>query len=327
LADVLSTLYSSEGDTFSPAAYKNLQMNAEGIILKLQTAYKIQLGAVYEIAAERDAIREEKEELDIKAQCLQGKIDAVLLQDSEKSQLIEEHESIIHSLMTELALEKRARAEEKEAREKSIALVKAQAEVQAEREQQSKRASSRNISIDTTVEDLGISTARRNRNSASSELSTGGDSDFDSSGESVFSRSRSPSLTIATTSASSLRSSLGTIDSTSELQQASVARVVPNPSLNPTATTPVFLPPPKTQQQKSTFQKVLTGMAAPSDNEVPRDLYEDIGVGVDGCVNCRGKDASAAWDAVGLMRAENRGLKERIGELEASVEGVLDLLR
>ena len=32
-----------------------------------------------------------------------------------------------------------------------------------------------------------------------------------------------------------------------------------------------------------------------------------------------------AWDTVGLLRAENRGLKERVGELEGCVEGALDL--
>ena len=31
----------------------------------------------------------------------------------------------------------------------------------------------------------------------------------------------------------------------------------------------------------------------------------------------------AAWDAVGLLRAENKGLKERIGTLEQGVEDVI----
>jgi hypothetical protein len=38
------------------------------------------------------------------------------------------------------------------------------------------------------------------------------------------------------------------------------------------------------------------------------------GIGLeDGCRNCQGREASAAWDAFGLLRAENRGLKNRLG--------------
>lgn len=45
-----------------------------------------------------------------------------------------------------------------------------------------------------------------------------------------------------------------------------------------------------------------------------------------GCQNCRGQDASMAWDTVGLLRDENRGLKQRVGELEDAVDGALDLV-
>ena len=48
-------------------------------------------------------------------------------------------------------------------------------------------------------------------------------------------------------------------------------------------------------------------------------------MGETGCENCRGKDSSVAWDTVGLLRAENKGLKERVGTLEGAVEGALDL--
>lgn len=322
LGDLLSVLYPTSGDseTFSPAAYKNLQMQAEGTILRLQTAYKIQLAAVHEIAAEREAVREEKEETDLKAQCLQGKIDALLFQDAEKTAQIEEQDLVISKLMTDLVLEKQARAAEKETREKSIALLKSQAEVQQRRGVVRSESS--------TDEDLGISSARRNRDSRDSEMTV--ESDMDSCADSVFSISRSPTeitLHPISTSASSVRSSLSPSDIISEvqLQHASPARIVPNPSLHPTANTPVFLPRPKAVAQKSTFQKLLSGMGTQETGTV--DKWDGIGMGNEGCGNCRGKEASAAWDAVGLMRAENRGLKERIGELEGSVEEALDLIR
>ena len=73
------------------------------------------------------------------------------------------------------------------------------------------------------------------------------------------------------------------------------------------------------------FQKVLSGMTNSPESEA-QDPFDGIGMGLEGCSNCRGKEASAAWDAVGLMRAENKGLKERIGELENSVDGALDLI-
>jgi hypothetical protein len=55
-------------------------------------------------------------------------------------------------------------------------------------------------------------------------------------------------------------------------------------------------------------------------------MFSSIGMGETGCENCRGKDASVAWDAVGLLRAENKGLKDRVGTLEGAVEGALDLV-
>jgi len=45
-----------------------------------------------------------------------------------------------------------------------------------------------------------------------------------------------------------------------------------------------------------------------------------------GCRNCEGKEASMAWDTVGLLRAENKGLKNQVGRLESAVEGALDML-
>ena len=141
-------------------------------------------------------------------------------------------------------------------------------------------------------------------------LSTEGESDAESGADSVFSRSRSPTFTMSSVSVA------GTVESTPEIMQASFARVVPNPGHSTRR--------PALSRQKSTFQKILSGMAA-AEEVKPVDPYEGIGMGEEGCGNCRGKDASVAWDAVGLMRAENKGLKDRMGELERAVEGALDL--
>lgn len=297
----------SAQDPFSPAAFKNLLMNAEGLLLKLQTAYKLRTLSLHELSAEKEAMSEELEEAETRAKCLKSQLDDMAHQMSIK-------DSSIAELAAELAAEKQARAEEKLAREQSIALVKARAERDV------KRGSNSNISIDTTGEDLdisgsGVGRRRMKRISGdSSSLSTDGESGSEFEADSVFSRSRSPTFTMSSVSVA------GTIDSTPEIMQASFARVVPNPGQNPGR--------PKMRQQRSTFQKILSGMgstAVEAEVERERDPYEGIGMGEEGCSNCRGKDASVAWDTVGLMRAENKGLKERVGSLEAAVEGALDL--
>ncbi|KAK0100498.1 hypothetical protein ONS96_007772 [Cadophora gregata f. sp. sojae] len=310
--DVTTALFPSgepsAQDPFSPAAFKNLLINAEGLLLKLQTAYKLRTLSLHELSAEKDAMSEELEEAETRAKCLKSQLDDMAHQMSVK-------DTAIADLAAELAVEKQARAEEKLAREQSIALVKARAD------RDMKRGSNSNISINSTGEDLGISSGgRRNRSSgASSALSTDGESGSEFEADSVFSRSRSPTFTMSSVSVA------GTMDSTPEIMQASFARVVPNPGQNPGR--------PKLTQQRSTFQKILSGMGGAatageeveSESERERDPLEGIGMGEEGCSNCRGKDASVAWDTVGLMRAENKGLKERVGSLEAAVEGALDL--
>ena len=110
---------------------------------------------------------------------------------------------------------------------------------------------------------------------------------------------------------------MSTMEGTPELGQAEFARIMSN-------TNPPSLRPKMPLQQKSTFQKFLQGIA-PAVVETPEDEYGGIGMGGEGCSNCRGKDASVAWDTVGLLRAENKGLKEQVGVLEGGVDGALAL--
>jgi len=220
-------------------------------------------------------------------------------------------DDVISDLVGQLAEEKRARSEEREAREKSIALVRAGAE------RESKHTST------SSLEDLGIRNAKGHGKWGHGSVDMSGDSDAESlNAESVFSRSRSPTGTVG--SRSSGPSVAGTVESTPEIAQAAFARVVQNPAHTANST---YQPRPKALQQKSTFQKILTGLSgAGEDGKVAeRDRYDSIGMGETGCSNCRGKDASVAWDTVGLLRAENRGLKDRVGSLESAVEGALDL--
>ena len=61
------------------------------------------------------------------------------------------------------------------------------------------------------------------------------------------------------------------------------------------------------------FQKLVKGITG-----------EGEGLTTASCRRCQGRDAQTAWDTVGLLRDENRGLKERVSELEKCVEGALD---
>ena len=281
-------------------------MNAEGLLLKLQTAYKLRTLSLHELELERQAEKDELEEAETRAQCLRAQLEDLAQRITIKDKAIEE-------LALDLAREKQARREEKEAREKSIALVR------------SSREKHNSCCPVTDGEDLGISTAaaRRKRISADSttSLSAEGESDAESGGgESVFSRSRSPTLTSSSVS-------VVTMESTPEIGQATFGRVLSiqnHPQVRELR--------PKLVQQQSTFQKILKGIASNGngngngrDEEAEVDRYGGIGEGGMSCSNCRGKDASVAWDAVGLLRAENKGLKERVGTLEGAVEGALDL--
>ncbi|KUJ13117.1 uncharacterized protein LY89DRAFT_592270 [Mollisia scopiformis] len=292
----------SEQDTFSPAAFSNLKQNAKGLLSKLHNAYKVRTVALHELSAEKEAISEELEESQARNNLLKANLADMAHQVSERDNTIQE-------LMNELTKEKQARADEKEARERSIAMVTARAQRDAV-----KRGSTSDLSIDTTAEDLGISSARWKRQSGGTDF-TEADSDTESgAGGSTFSRARSPVH------------SIGTVDSTPtmtpEIMQASFGRMVPNPTH-----TSGFEKRPKMVQQKSTFQKVLGKITAAESapETLEKDPYGGLGLGEQGCSNCRGKDASVAWDTVGLMRAENKGLKERVGDLEKAIDDTLEM--
>ena len=44
------------------------------------------------------------------------------------------------------------------------------------------------------------------------------------------------------------------------------------------------------------------------------------------CANCEGVRSTDAWGVVGILREENRGLKQRVGELEGALDGCLDVV-
>ncbi|KAH6654390.1 hypothetical protein BKA67DRAFT_535711 [Truncatella angustata] len=260
-------------DTFSPAAYKNLQANAIGLCTKMQNAYRERTISLQELQAERAAEKEEAEETHLRVENLKMQLEHMARKADEQQQSM-------RRLMAELEHERKIRQEERLARDKILG------------------------DGSMVGEDLGVDEDERRkwRKSGGTERSEASGFDTDSmdsvESESVFSRSRSPTImTSATESHFDLPSS-----SSSIYQGKTSTLSVPQK--------------PKMVREMSTLQKLMKNISG----ETLKDG------GSDGCRNCRGQDSSAAWDTVGLLRDENRALKQRVAELEIAIEGVLDLV-
>jgi hypothetical protein len=101
---------------FSPAALKNLQVNAEGTLARFQTAYQENLRALSAVMAEKLVQADELE-------AAQTRNEHLKLQLTEMAERAVEQEKAIQSLQQELEAERLRRREEDEARKQSIRLV------------------------------------------------------------------------------------------------------------------------------------------------------------------------------------------------------------
>lgn len=281
-------------DTFSPSAFKNLHINAVGLLNKMQSAYREQATTLRDLQAERSAQKDELEEAVTRAEHLKIQLEGM-------AQKVAEQERVMGALGAELEAERKARAR---AEAVSVGTTR-------------RAPSSVGEGASMVSEDLGVEEEerrrrrreRRNQKSGADGLSeedTTTDDENESAGsESVFSRSRSPALPLQSplqqahtvSSMSDAASIVGVADASGPPH---VTRTPRSGSVNAT---------PK-QRPMSAFQKIFKGISR-----------EDAG-----CLNCKGQDASVAWDTVGLLRDENRHLKTRVGELEVAVEGALDLV-
>ncbi|KAK2004819.1 hypothetical protein LX36DRAFT_563507 [Colletotrichum falcatum] len=148
-------------DAFSPAAFKNLEAAAVGLLTRFQSAYQRQDAALRELRAEKDAQVEESEEADTRIQHLRVQLENMASKVAEQEQLMQQ-------LIAELNAEKKARHEERMTRERN-------------------RPLSEGSSIS---EDLGVEEDMARRKW---RKSAGFDTDDESIEDaSVFSRSRSP---------------------------------------------------------------------------------------------------------------------------------------
>ncbi|KAI9721536.1 MAG: hypothetical protein M1812_002298 [Candelaria pacifica] len=137
-------------DPFSPSSFKNLQVNAEGLLLRLQTAYKLRTSALHELTVEKKAQDEELEETETRCRHLKQQLDDMALK-------VLEQEKAMNEMADELAAEKHMRGEEEKARLESITLVRGPATLDAGMEpyQPRKRESTATIGSDSGFESEG----------------------------------------------------------------------------------------------------------------------------------------------------------------------------
>ena len=153
-------------DPSSPGAYKNLQQQAENLLLRLQAAYKERTVALKEMAAEKEVLTEEAEGAETRARHVKTQL-------NDLSVKLAEQDGAMMNLVDELAQEKLARREEEETRKRSIRLVEG--------------ARPRRTSLTNTVSDSGF------------------ESEDDSSADSVFSKNSeaySPTMSMSSVSTS-----------------------------------------------------------------------------------------------------------------------------
>ncbi|KAI8953976.1 hypothetical protein F4801DRAFT_535100 [Xylaria longipes] len=280
----------SKGEAFSPAAYKNLQANATGLLHRMQDAYRQRTAALRELQAEREAQGEEMEEMELRARHFRTQLETMAAKAAEQ-------ETAMQKLVAELRAEKRARLQEEQQREKMLRAA---------------AASDEGCNEDLCVDEDARKRWRASNSTVKSELSIDFTDADSAESESIFSRSRSPTaMTIATENESCLEV---------PVQALLLHTPSPSPSLRGASTTTLTLSPPKPkavkQQQLTAFQRLVKGISAGNES----------GGGVDGCRNCRGRDASVAWDTVSLLRDENIALKQRVAHLDVAVEGALDIV-
>lgn len=221
----------TDRDTFSPAAYKNLQVNAVGLLHRMQDAYRARTTELQEVQAEKEAQREEMEETELRIRHFKNQLESMAAKAAEQ-------EMAMQRLISELHFERRTRQEERE--------------MEKEREREREKETARREKILATrreaegdggpliTEDLCVDEEeerkrwRKSDGTVRSDLSIDTDADSAES-ESIFSRSRSPTA-------------MTSITESENIDRLSVRTPPPTLRLKPAP-------------QLSTFQKLVKGIS------------------------------------------------------------------
>lgn len=299
-------------DPFSPAAFKNLQQQATGLLTKMQTAYRQKAEALVDLQKDREAERDEIAEAEARAKHLKFQLEDMASKATEQERRMKQ-------LMEELAAERRARTE----LERNLSHLATIMKTTPSQRLSLSPGGFQSEAGSTISEDLGVDAEEalqkrkwRKSNGTDTSFETDDDAMSFAESESVFSRPRSPSASTTTTTARSPSASTTTTTARGVVESATDMVPTPQSMRGPAATSSKRASVAsvtsvntnrRSTQQMSTFQKLMKGIS-----------------GGEGCPNCKGQDASVAWDTVGALRDENKGLKQRVGELEDCLEGALD---
>ncbi|KAL1981427.1 hypothetical protein VTN96DRAFT_2687 [Rasamsonia emersonii] len=201
-----------------------------------------------------------------------------------------ETEKTTKALAEELEKERQARREAEEARRRSVVLV-----------------SGRNSDSFSDI----METPRRHakRHSSSTLTSDSGfESGDESSAESIFSRRieypGSPLSTFSTPACST------SPEATLSPPVSTTSQTTPKP--HPPASQP--------QPRLSAYDRVIKGLSPLTNALVGSNNSQSK------CSNCHGVPASEAWSVLGVLGEENKGLKQRIGDLEAIIDDCLNIV-
>lgn len=285
--DVVSALFPTAASReYNAESFKMLQSNAENILRRLQAAYKQRTFALHEAMAEKAELQEELAESRSRIQNIKMQLDGM-------AQRVQEQEAANKALTEELQLERKRRQE---------------AELARSTPQQPGGSVDDNISNSTTK--------RHEKRCSASTITTdsGFESGDESYAESVFSRRpECPGSPVSSVSLAPAPSTTTEITLTPAVDPSSTRSPSPSQSSSKTATPPTPQPP----QRLSAYDRIVRGLTP---------FTSTFSGGTSKCSNCHGVRPSEAWSVVGVLKDENKGLKERIGELEKVIDDCLGLV-
>ncbi|KAL7626745.1 hypothetical protein AAE478_003519 [Parahypoxylon ruwenzoriense] len=308
-------------DAFSPAAYKNLRVNATGLLRKMQEAYRQRVTALREVEAEREAQREEAEETELRIRSLRNQLETMAAKAAQQER---EMQGLVAEVQAEREKNEMRRNQTRgrllRGEREGMILTTDSAEEVPLNDGEEKGVEEDGQEEEDEEEERDMWRKRKSAGTVRSDLSidTTTTSSRDSAeSESIFSRSRSPTAMTSATESENLELPT-TTRAPAATSTATATNTAATPPPLPTINLPPRIPKPSTpqQQQLTAFQKLVKGISGGGAGEVI----------VESCSNCQGRDSSVAWDTVSLLRDENKGLKHRVAQLEVVVEGALDVV-
>ncbi|OJD28116.1 hypothetical protein ACJ73_00486 [Blastomyces percursus] len=317
--DVGSVLFPSGSmDLPAPEALKSLQYNAERVIGQLQAAYKLRTFALHEALAEKSSLGEELEET-------QSRLINIKNQLNGMAEKVDEQDKAMKAMAEELKLgrHKRRENEEEEARKRSIFLVREPEPAHYQDHNHHHRCNC--ATKDGSRDGLETKSIKRHskRSSAGTFYSDSGfESGDESTTESIFSRKYenlgSPATLVTRASGASSPDIGFSIAPLPYLSEDQLAPPQPQPQQSTAPSKPTA-----TTAKPSAYDRVLRGISSTS---LAASFMSSNPFSTSRCSNCHGATASDAWGVVSVLKEENRGLKNRIGELEDAVDECITLV-